>query len=206
MGIRNCYCLFKSRSYNHFRERESKIETETLLLPVCSSSGMCPLGASAPLLQVKWLTTEVSFTYILNRDISYCFLYQPRHLMDTQNSYLWLYEESCFFPFPQHVYSPTSFLRASVCFGKLDSPVPLIIHSSVLGWRIPGIEEPGGLPSMGSHRVGHDWSNLVAAAAPLTKMLYEITQTLKKRMAWYADIKLLYFKQFHDLLGIQYQI
>ena len=29
-------------------------------------------------------------------------------------------------------------------------------HSSVLAWKIPGIEEPGGLPSMGSHRVGHD--------------------------------------------------
>ena len=29
-------------------------------------------------------------------------------------------------------------------------------HSSVLAWRIPGTEEPGGLPSMGSHRVGHD--------------------------------------------------
>ena len=29
-------------------------------------------------------------------------------------------------------------------------------HSSVLAWRIPGIAEPGGLPSMGSHRVGHD--------------------------------------------------
>ena len=38
-------------------------------------------------------------------------------------------------------------------------------HSSVLAWRIPGIEEPGGLPSMGSHRVGHNWSNLAAAAA-----------------------------------------
>ena len=38
-------------------------------------------------------------------------------------------------------------------------------HSSVLAWRIPGMEEPGGLPSMGSHRVGHDWSNLAAAAA-----------------------------------------
>ena len=33
-------------------------------------------------------------------------------------------------------------------------------HSSVLAWRIPGMEEPGGLPSMGSHRVGHDWSDL----------------------------------------------
>ena len=33
-------------------------------------------------------------------------------------------------------------------------------HSIVLAWRIPGMGEPGGLPSMGSHRVGHDWSDL----------------------------------------------
>ena len=38
-------------------------------------------------------------------------------------------------------------------------------QSSVLAWRIPGMGEPGGLPSLGSHRVGHDWSNLAAAAA-----------------------------------------
>ena len=37
-------------------------------------------------------------------------------------------------------------------------------HSSVLAWRIPGTGEPGGLPSTGSHRVGHDWSNLAGAA------------------------------------------
>ena len=37
-------------------------------------------------------------------------------------------------------------------------------HPSVLAWRIPGTLEPDGLPSMGSHRVGHDWSNLAAAA------------------------------------------
>ena len=36
-------------------------------------------------------------------------------------------------------------------------------HSSVLAWRIPGMGEPGGLPSMGSHRVGHNWSDLAAA-------------------------------------------
>ena len=36
-------------------------------------------------------------------------------------------------------------------------------HSSVLAWRIPGTGEPGGLPSIGSHRVGHDCSNLAAA-------------------------------------------
>ena len=38
-------------------------------------------------------------------------------------------------------------------------------HSSALAWRVPGTGEPGGLPSLGSHRVGHDWSDLAAAAA-----------------------------------------
>ena len=38
-------------------------------------------------------------------------------------------------------------------------------HSSVLAWRIPGTGEPGGLPSMGLHRVGHNWSDLAAAEA-----------------------------------------
>ena len=38
-------------------------------------------------------------------------------------------------------------------------------HSSVLAWRIPGTVEPDGLPSMVSHRVGHDWSDLAAATS-----------------------------------------
>ena len=38
-------------------------------------------------------------------------------------------------------------------------------HSSVLAWRLPGMGEPGGLPSLGSRRVGHNWSELAAAAA-----------------------------------------
>ena len=37
-------------------------------------------------------------------------------------------------------------------------------YSTVLAWRIPGMAEPGGLPSMGSHRVGHDCSDLAVAA------------------------------------------
>ena len=44
------------------------------------------------------------------------------------------------------------------CIGK-----EMATHSSVLAWRIPGTGEPAGLLSMGSHRVGHDWSNLAAA-------------------------------------------
>ena len=46
-------------------------------------------------------------------------------------------------------------------------------HSSVLAWRIPGTGEPGGLPSMGSHRVGHDWSDLaVAVAADVGNLIF----------------------------------
>ena len=45
-------------------------------------------------------------------------------------------------------------------------------HSSVLAWRIPRMGEPGGLPSMGSHRVGHDWSELAAAAAFVRGSVY----------------------------------
>ena len=40
-------------------------------------------------------------------------------------------------------------------------------HSSILAWKIPGTEEPGGWLPMGLHNVGHDWSNLAAAAAIL---------------------------------------
>ena len=42
-------------------------------------------------------------------------------------------------------------------------------HSSVLAWRIPGTGETRGLLSLGSHRVGHDWSDLAAAAAAVVK-------------------------------------
>ena len=40
-------------------------------------------------------------------------------------------------------------------------------RSSALAWRISGTGEPGGLPSVGSHRGGHDWSDSAAAAARL---------------------------------------
>ena len=50
-------------------------------------------------------------------------------------------------------------LSIHACIGEGNSN-PL----QYLAWRIPGTEEPGGLPSMGLHRVGHDWSDLAAAA------------------------------------------
>ena len=56
-------------------------------------------------------------------------------------------------------------------------------HSSVLAWRVPGTGKPRGLPSMGSHRVGHDWSNLAAAAWMDIEsfMLSEVSQIEKEK-------------------------
>ena len=52
-------------------------------------------------------------------------------------------------------------------------------HSSILAWRIPGTEEPGGLLSMGSYGVGHDWSDLTVAVIQLFyEMLFVILNTL----------------------------
>ena len=53
-------------------------------------------------------------------------------------------------------------------------------HSSVLAWRIPGTVEPRGLPSMGSHRVGHDWSDLAAGAAALVMKVTSVKESVKK--------------------------
>ena len=52
-------------------------------------------------------------------------------------------------------------------------------HSRVLAWRIPGTGERGGLPSMGSHRVGHEWSNLAAAAAALLFSCYVMSNSMQ---------------------------
>ena len=54
-------------------------------------------------------------------------------------------------------------------------------HSSVLAWRIPGTAEPGGLLSMGSQRVGHDWSDLAAAAVLSHVRLFADPQTIPRQ-------------------------
>ena len=54
-------------------------------------------------------------------------------------------------------------------------------HSSVLAWRIPGTGEPSGLPSMGSHRVGHDCSDLAAAAAGNSRTVLVLLLTFSKQ-------------------------
>ena len=60
-------------------------------------------------------------------------------------------------------------------------------HSSVLAWRNPGTGEPGGLPSMGSYRVRHDWSDLAAAAAVLRDPLpkWSLTTIRLFKTSWH---------------------
>jgi len=56
-------------------------------------------------------------------------------------------------------------------------PTPVLAtHSSVLAWRIPGTEEPNGPPSMGLHRVGHDWSDLATAVSTPKQLLFDFAQ------------------------------
>ena len=52
-------------------------------------------------------------------------------------------------------------------------------HSSIFAWRIPGMGEPGELPSMGLYRVRHDWSDLAAAAANILYTILLSTYSLK---------------------------
>ena len=62
-------------------------------------------------------------------------------------------------------------------------------NSSVLAWRIPGTEEPGRLQSMGSNRVGYNWSDLAAAAAAAQEILYFWTVVLEKTLKSPLDCK-----------------
>ena len=65
-------------------------------------------------------------------------------------------------------------------------------HSSVLAWRIPGMGEPGGLPSMGSHRVGHDWNDFSSSSRECVSMIccnggastFHVTHEIIKRFRW----------------------
>ena len=86
-------------------------------------------------------------------------------------------------------------------------------HSNTLAWRIPGTAEPGRLPSVGSHRVEHDWYDLAAAAASINRkgpiLLHDnyglhVTQpTLQKLNE--LDYDLLAHQPYsHDLLPTDY--
>ena len=74
-------------------------------------------------------------------------------------------------------------------------------HSSVLAWRIPGMGEPGGLLSMGSHRVGHDWSDSAAAVYICQRrhLISVAVVHMSSISCWLDELKwpLLYMSPFH---------
>ena len=69
-------------------------------------------------------------------------------------------------------------------------------HSSGLAWRIPGMGEPGGLPSLGPHRVGHDWSDLVAAADTNICITESLCRTLETNTTLLINYIPIYNKNF----------
>ena len=90
-------------------------------------------------------------------------------------------------------------------------------HSSILAWRIPGTGEPGGLPSMGSHRVGYDWSDLEAAAAATSvwknslgiscKEVLVVMNSLNLWFDWEKSLSLLFWRTvffIYNILGKKY--
>ena len=71
-------------------------------------------------------------------------------------------------------------------------------QSNVLAWRIPGMGEPGGLPSTGLHRVGHDWSDLAAADRGQESQMSTRTETSEASpsvspFSWPPPLILCYF-------------
>ena len=77
-------------------------------------------------------------------------------------------------------------------------------HSSTLAWRIPGRVQPGGLPSMGSHRVEHDWSDLAAAA--LVDQSSDFLKMILTHSLWWLGISPLFvvLHEFHSEIYIIY--
>ena len=67
-------------------------------------------------------------------------------------------------------------------------------HSSVLAWRIPGTGEPGGLWSMGSHRVGHDWSDLAVSMGCIAGNHYHHVVNFYNSTALKNNISMLWTK------------
>jgi len=68
-------------------------------------------------------------------------------------------------------------------------------HSSVLAWRIPGTGEPGGLLSMGSHRVGHDWRNLAAAAVGVQwYLIFNFNKVISSSLSSWIMLLMLFLK------------
>ena len=76
-------------------------------------------------------------------------------------------------------------------------------HSSVLAWRISGMGEPGGLLSLGSHRVGHDWTDLAAAAAVIVLISSNCFRVKDKFLYFSGPLKAFFLPAYFFILFIK---
>ena len=107
-----------------------------------------PCDSAVILLSIEWREMKTSLYKNLYTNVHSSTVHNRPQIEATQMSISWwMVKQNTVYPYK----------------GILEKE--MATHSSVLTWRIPGMGEPGGLPSMGSHRVGHDWSNLAATAA-----------------------------------------
>ena len=138
-------------------------------------SSPAPSGASHGITgkrwpQIKWTGLGIRYVPL---GIFHCIIHQgmsPSHLED---SYFWVIQwflsPHGLLPFffnlvENFIYNVVLVFAVQQCESVEKAMAP---HSSTLDWKIPWTEEPGGPPSMGSHRVRHDWSDLAAAAAAM---------------------------------------
>ena len=103
-----------------------------------------------------------SFFYLLLAEEYWRRKWQPTPVLLPGKSHAWRSLVGCS-PWGRYESDRLSDFTFTFHFPALEKE--MATHSSVLAWRIPGTGEPGGLPSMGSQRVRHDWSDLAAAAA-----------------------------------------
>ena len=97
----------------------------------------------------------------------------PFFLSNLWQSLIFFFTVSIILPFPKcHV------IEIIQCVASLTEKA-MAPHCTTLAWKIPWTEEPGRLQSMGSYRVGHDWSDLAAAAASLNTI--PKAQSMKER-------------------------
>ena len=123
----------------------------------------------SPALQRRLLTTGppgkpsffLSFFFWLNSFSARRRQWHPTPVLLPGKSHGWRSLEGCS-PWGRWGSDTTEWLHFTFHFHALEKE--MATHSSVLAWRTPGMGEPSGLPSMGLHRVGHDWSDLAAAA------------------------------------------